>query len=193
MESSAFKVPHRLKVIFVWFSIAAVLFLVGYQFKKRASYMRLHVQNLMQAEAVARRPAIDERLPLIFPSLRQSDDKRPVLYHFWATWCAPCRSEIPTLQELQKHFKGQLRVVTIAVDENKEDVLRFFGGVSPSFEVLWDQSQVVSELWGVQKFPESFFVAPGSERMIRFAGARQWNEPEVVNYVASLIAKKTAG
>jgi thiol-disulfide isomerase/thioredoxin len=112
-----------------------------------------------------------------------------VIYHFWATWCTPCRAEIPTLNELQKRFGSSLKVVTIAVDENKDDIFRFFGNSSPDFQVLWDQSQTIATQWGIEKYPETFFALPSEKQLIKFSGPRDWNSPEAIDYFSRVLAQ----
>jgi thiol-disulfide isomerase/thioredoxin len=185
MSRADFHVPYWFKIVFVWASIVTTLALVVYQFEKRASYWQRHVANAMQPLETASIPALSADLVSLFEA-RSIDRSEPTLYHFWATWCAPCRTEIPTLNALQKHFEGQLKVITISADENKDDVLKFFSNSSPQFVVLWDKSQKVSDQWGVQKYPESFLVSRDG-RVLRFAGARDWSSPEAIEYLTRLL------
>lgn len=194
MESSEFHVPHAFKIAFVWVSIAAIFLLVAYQFDKRMSYWQRHVRNVMQPVEISAKPDLNKGLEMLFSgqgSASQAEDSRSVLYHFWATWCAPCRAEIPTLNELQKRFASSLRVVAIAVDENKEDVIRFFADQSPQFQVLWDQSRLVSEQWDVQKYPETFLLISKEKPMLMFSGPRDWNSPEAVEYFSHILGQSS--
>jgi thiol-disulfide isomerase/thioredoxin len=162
--------------------------LMVYQYDKRAGYWGRHVENAMQPVTISPAPSLAEKLEPLFHEANPVQKKPYTLYHFWATWCAPCRAEIPTLNALQKRFGNDLQVVTISADENKEDVLRFFAEHAPPFQVLWDQSQKVSQAWGVQKFPESFLVGPDGKTAIRFSGARDWSSREAVDYLNRLFS-----
>jgi thiol-disulfide isomerase/thioredoxin len=186
MAGPEFHVPHRFKIGFVWASIIVTVALLAYQYDKRASYWGRHVTNAMQPMAISPTPVLTGELEHLFRVDQPGPDTRAVLYHFWATWCAPCRAEIPTLNAMQKRFERELRVVTISADENKDDVLRFFANSQPQFQVLWDKSQKVSDAWGVQKFPESFLVTSDG-RAFRFTGPRDWASPEAIDYLGGLL------
>jgi len=187
MASPEFTVPHRFKIGFVWASIAVTVLLVAYQYNKRAGYWERHINNAMQPMMVSPTPTLSADLEALFEVEKRANDTRPVLYHFWATWCAPCRAEIPTLNALQKRFGDSLRVVTISADQSKDDVLRFFSQSPPRFEVLWDKSQKLSDTWGVQKFPESFVISADLARVYRFSGPRDWNSPEAIDYLNGIL------
>ena len=193
MENLEFKVPYRFKVVFVWLSLVMVASLITYQANKRLSYWQRHVLNVMQPEEISIQLDTTLNLTSLFeegPVDSIDGDEGPVLYHFWATWCVPCRAEIPTLDAFQKKFKSKLRVVAIAVDENKEDIVRFFGSTTPEFQVLWDKEQLVAERWGVQKYPETFLLIPGS-KPVGFSGARDWNSSEAIDFVSRIVSQSS--
>ena len=191
MENTEFKVPHLFKTLFVWISIALIASLLVYQFSKRAVYWQRHVQNVMRPLVTSLEPNTRFELESLFSPVVKSTshDSLPVLYHFWATWCAPCRAEIPTLDALSKKFGSRLKIVAVTVDENKEDVVRFFGSTVPAFQVLWDKSQLVADQWGVQKYPETFLMIPGGKTPFKFSGPRDWNSPEAIDYVSRVIGQ----
>lgn len=194
MRSKEFIVSHRFKIVFVWISILTTLSLGFYQLNKRTKYWNRHVLNIMQPVSISPSHKINVPLEALFPGRIpgfNANDSSLVLYHFWATWCAPCRAEIPTLNGLQRHFGSKLKIITIAVDENKDDISRFFAGTSPQFEVLWDQEQKVSFDFGVQKFPETFLLLRDSNQMLRFSGARDWNSQEAIDYFQQILSQSS--
>ncbi|RME44340.1 MAG: TlpA family protein disulfide reductase [Chloroflexi bacterium] len=84
---------------------------------------------------------------------------RPVLINFWATWCAPCRSEMPIIEEAyQQHQDEGLIVLAIDVQENPELARTFAGWLGISFTILDDGAGDVARLYRVTAFPTSFFV-----------------------------------
>ena len=94
----------------------------------------------------------------------ESGNHRPVLVHFWATWCPVCRMEQGAIQALADNH----RVVTVALQSgDAEDVRRFMGAQQIDFPVLPDPDGVIAQAWGVSAVPTTFVVdATGN---IRFA------------------------
>lgn len=97
---------------------------------------------------------------------------RPVLLHFWATWCPPCREELPSLLRLARSQPG-LRVVAITVDDDWAVVERFFDENVPS-EVVRDPSGVLVKQYGVGGLPDTYLLDRSGIARLRFAGARNW-------------------
>jgi thiol-disulfide isomerase/thioredoxin len=107
-------------------------------------------------------------------SLRASELRGgPVLLHFWATWCAPCRTELPGLLELARSEPG-LRVVALSLDEDWPVVRRFFSDAVPP-EVVRDPSGAWLGAYGVSALPDSYLIARDGGAVLRFAGARAWD------------------
>jgi cytochrome c biogenesis protein CcmG/thiol:disulfide interchange protein DsbE len=82
---------------------------------------------------------------------------RPVLLNFWATWCAPCVEEMPSLENLHKRVGDELAVVTVSVDEDWAAVKKFFPR-GTSLPVLLDTSKEVPKRYGSEKYPETFLI-----------------------------------
>lgn len=104
---------------------------------------------------------------------------RPVLLHFWATWCAPCRAELPLLLGLSRELEkaGRLQLVAVSVDENWEVVRAFFGGQIPP-GIVRAGSPAVQQRFGVSTLPDTFLVKADGMMAVRFTGARDWRAPE---------------
>lgn len=99
------------------------------------------------------------------------------LVHFWATWCAPCVTEIPALKELATDFQDEphFDLVMIAVDDEAEKVKPFLGSLAPM--ALYDPSWEVANRYGTRKLPETYLVVdgqvvevPSQERLRRETG-----------------------
>jgi len=103
--------------------------------------------------------------------------KRPTLVHFWATWCPPCRGELPGLLALPDEH--QVEVVAVALDENWADVERFLGGDAGSQIVLGDTSGLERAL-GVRELPVTLLLQPNGRISLRFNGARDWSDEAFV-------------
>ena len=82
-----------------------------------------------------------------------------VLINFWASWCGPCRAEMPMLEELYKKYKGLGFVVLgVNVDDKKSKADALLKKIPVSFPVLYDAEKKVTELYGVAAMPSSYFV-----------------------------------
>lgn len=84
---------------------------------------------------------------------------RPVMINFWATWCAPCRIEMPALQATQDaHQDDGLVILAVNDQQAPEEVTRFVEELDLSLTTLVDQKGIVSELYNVFNFPTTYFV-----------------------------------
>ncbi|HUF79323.1 MAG TPA: TlpA disulfide reductase family protein [Thermoanaerobaculia bacterium] len=101
------------------------------------------------------------------------------LVHFWATWCPPCMTEIPSLDRLSDDFgeyRGDFTILMVAVNDDMERVAGFVGDRISS--VLYDPSWEVAHRYGTRKLPETYLVVKG-DVVERWIGAQDWNDPGI--------------
>ncbi len=98
---------------------------------------------------------------------------KPLLLHFWATWCPPCRRELPSLVELAE--SGSVAVLMVSLDPDWAAVRQFFGGRVPPGVVLSDAADV-EQRFATHVLPESFFVDAAGTMRWRFRGERNWQD-----------------
>ncbi len=111
-----------------------------------------------------------------------------VFVHFWATWCGPCRKEMPTIQAIYPEFDPQqLEIVLINTAENEDTVFSFLASVAPDLEPLMDSDGLVTERWQPRGLPASFFVDPEGKLRYLALGGRPWNTPAYLDFIKSLI------
>ena len=112
---------------------------------------------------------------------------RVVLVNFWATWCEPCRDEMPALQALQNEI-GQERFVVLAVNygESPEKVQQFAHTMSVDFPMLLDRHTEAAKAWQVRLLPTSFVL--GQDGQIRYSavGMLDWGDAQVVKLLTAL-------
>ncbi len=115
---------------------------------------------------------------------------RWVLVHFWATWCGPCRKEMPTIQALVPQLdadKLELAIVNTAEDE--DTVFSFLAAVAPDIVPLMDNDGQVTERWQPRGLPASFFVDPEGRLRYLALGGRPWDTPPYLNFIKGLIGQ----
>jgi thiol-disulfide isomerase/thioredoxin len=81
-----------------------------------------------------------------------------VLVHFFATWCEPCREELPALNRLAARAGGNVEVLAIAVADADRSVQRFFETTPVDFPILLDRDRAVAKAWSVATLPTTFVL-----------------------------------
>ena len=116
---------------------------------------------------------------------------RWVIVHFWATWCGPCRKEMPTLQVLQHQLKGtRFALVLVNTAETDDEVFSFLPTVAPELPSLMDRDGLVTERWQPRGLPSSFIVDPAGRLRYLALGGRDWGSPAYVSFLKSLPSRK---
>ena len=109
-----------------------------------------------------------------------------VVLNLWATWCEPCRREMPNLQALSDALDPQrFAVVGVAADEDEHLVREYLLDKQVTFPNYIDKTQHVSrEQFGVQIFPYTLLISPDGQLIQRFAGPREWQRSDVIALLA---------
>ena len=116
------------------------------------------------------------------------------LVNFWATWCAPCREEMPQLAALQDAFGGdRFEVVTIATGRNAVPAMEaFFEEIGVTTLPLHrDPGQDLARDFGVLGLPVTVILDPSGQEIARLQGEADWAEPEARTLIATLIGAQT--
>lgn len=116
-------------------------------------------------------------------SARLSDYRgRLVVLNLWATWCEPCRREMPNLQQLSDSLDPQRFVVAgISADDDEHLVAEYLRDKGVTFASYIDKGQRISrDQLGVQLFPYTLLIAPDGRLIQRYAGPREWQRAEVI-------------
>lgn len=119
--------------------------------------------------------------------LRDYEDDA-VIVHFWATWCAPCRTELPMLLELAQRAPGQRRVVVllVSVDESWATVRHFFNGEVPP-SVVRDGTGAMRDAYSVTTLPDTYVLRRGAVVAARVRGARDWSSSTARDSLSTLV------
>lgn len=105
---------------------------------------------------------------------------RPVLLNFWATWCAPCVEEMPSLEALATQVGKDAVVLAVSVDDDWAAVRRFFPKGTP-LSVVWDESKEVPKRFGTDKYPETFLIDAAGKLRHYFVNKRKWDSGEALD------------
>ncbi len=108
-------------------------------------------------------------------TMRLSDFRgKAVLLNFWATWCGPCKIEMPWFVDLQNQYGSQgLQIVGVAMDDaSKEDIAKFAKEMGVNYPVLIGKEAVGDEYGGVPALPETFLIARDGKIMDKIIGLR---------------------
>lgn len=109
-----------------------------------------------------------------------------VLINFWATWCPPCREELPSFSRLKKRFgKESLEIFAVNVGEDAETVFDFIG--NPDFPVLFDRDAQAMGRWSVKVVPTTLLVDRQGRIAFRAVGGREFDDGEIVALVSQLL------
>jgi thiol-disulfide isomerase/thioredoxin len=114
-----------------------------------------------------------------------------ILLHFWATWCTPCRKEMPLLHELEKEFTEQdFALMCVNVDRgNKATVEKFMHGLGQHFHTQLDPSGEVRNTYEVRALPTSYIIGRDGKIIGKIIGERDWAGPQASNLLKTLLAK----
>lgn len=121
---------------------------------------------------------------------RRSQDLagKVVLLNFWATWCGPCKEEMPSLARLQTQFDpAQVQVVTVTSDIYPQGIKQFLDKLGIRLPVLFDEDQELSRSLTVRGLPTTMLIGQNGQVVGRAVGPRAWDSPESIALVRQML------
>jgi cytochrome c biogenesis protein CcmG/thiol:disulfide interchange protein DsbE len=117
-----------------------------------------------------------------------------VLVNVWATWCPPCRQEMPSMQRLYEKFKDQnFEILAVSIDsEGGETVAPFMRKMNLTFPALLDREETIRPLYGITGVPESFVIDKKGILVKKIIGPIDWATPEVFLFFRDLIEEPSS-
>lgn len=113
---------------------------------------------------------------------------RLLVLNFWATWCPPCIEEMPSLDQLQRHFANAGVVVAgVSVDTNERTYREFLRKTNVAFLTARDPEARISSSYGTFKYPETYVIDGKGNVLRKIIGPTNWMDPEMVRYIQSLL------
>lgn len=110
-----------------------------------------------------------------------------LVLNFWATWCEPCREELPSLNNLQKQVGPGLVVLGVSVDKNEKAYRDFLKRNGVSFETARDPESNLPAEYGTYKYPETYVIDASGKVRQKHIGAVDWSDPQVVQSIRALL------
>lgn len=117
-------------------------------------------------------------------------DGQVLLVNFWATWCPPCRKEMPALQRLSERLDAQpFRVLGVNVGEDPERIADFVQSLPapPAFPMLLDRSGEAARAWDVRVVPTTWVIDRSGRKILGAVGEVDFDSPELVEQLQTLI------
>ena len=110
-----------------------------------------------------------------------------LVLNFWATYCATCIEEIPSLDQFQQRFGKQgVVVVAVSIDKSEKRYKAFLDRFHVAFETARDPNATVSDEYGTYQIPETYIIK--DDRVVRkFANGEDWTSDDITQYVRSLL------
>ncbi len=111
-----------------------------------------------------------------------------VLLNFWATWCGPCKEEMPSLAKLQTQFDpARFQVVTVTTDMHPRGIKQFLDHLGIHLPVLFDETEDVSRSFMVRGLPTTVLIGQDGRAVGRAVGPRAWDSEESVALVRHVL------
>ena len=117
-----------------------------------------------------------------------------VLLNIWATWCVPCRKEMPTLERLHVALGGpDFEVVALSIDRSTDAIRKFFAEVSiQKLAIYRDSSARAMRQLGVMGLPTTLLIDREGLEIGRLIGPAEWDAPDIAEFVGCVISETTA-
>lgn len=114
-----------------------------------------------------------------------------VLVNFWATWCEPCRAEMPSLERLRQSMRGRpFEVLAVNVGESGRVAGDFARKIQVGFTILLDREGRTTRSWGARVLPASFVIGPDGEIQYSYLGELDWSGNEVRSRIEALLPQR---
>jgi peroxiredoxin len=137
-----------------------------------------------------RTDTIDFTLPLLDGTNQKLSDLKGnvVFLNFWATWCPPCRQEMPSMETFYQRFKGRgLEVLAVDCQEEARDVSAFMRRNRLTFPAALDTSGEVSGDYGVSAIPTTYIIDRSGKIILKVVGSRSWDNPKIIAAFEALL------
>lgn len=113
---------------------------------------------------------------------------RWVFLHFWASWCGPCRKEMPAIEKLIEKIDGEkLKIVMINTAEDDDTIFTFLGSLGIEAISLMDIDGIITEQYKPRGLPTTFIIDPKGHFRYQAIGGREWDKKEYLDFIQQII------
>jgi cytochrome c biogenesis protein CcmG/thiol:disulfide interchange protein DsbE len=168
----------KLKVI-----ILAVLFLAG------AAFLFFNTTHSSKIVKESGAPGFEVREAVNGNRLSSSDLKNKIIFiNFWASWCQPCKEEMPSIESLYREMKGKedFVMITILYKDSPESAIGYMKSNGYTFPVYIDPDGSSARNYGVTGVPETYVVDKKGALVRRVIGGADWNSPEEKSQIKAM-------
>ncbi len=114
-----------------------------------------------------------------------------VFLHFWASWCGPCRAEMPAIQKLSDAFSDdEMEFVLINTAEDEDTIFSFLAEIDMEMSSLMDADGLVTEQYRPRGLPTTVLIDPQGNVQYQAIGGREWHEPQYTDFLRRLITSQ---
>jgi thiol-disulfide isomerase/thioredoxin len=114
-----------------------------------------------------------------------------VFLNFWATWCPPCRAEMPAMERLYQKLKGKgLEILAVDLQEELKSVQNFVKQNKLSFTVVLDKDGRMGATYGARSIPTSYIIGRNGDVLGGTIGGKEWDSPEMIAFFTRLLEAK---
>jgi thiol-disulfide isomerase/thioredoxin len=111
-----------------------------------------------------------------------------MLINFWATWCGPCRDEMPSIQRLKDKLKGRpFEVLAVNLDEPESRIRKFLAEINVDFTILLDPGRSVAKAWDARILPVTYIVGADGKVRYSLVGEINWDHEQIVSRISELL------
>lgn len=114
-----------------------------------------------------------------------------VILNFWATWCPPCREEMPSMERAWQKVKedNDIAILAINVGEDADTIFEFMGHYPVTFPLLMDIDGNVVKQYPVRGLPTTYIIDPAGRVTHRAVGSREWDDPTLIQQLKNIKLK----
>jgi thiol-disulfide isomerase/thioredoxin len=116
---------------------------------------------------------------------------KTLFLNFWATWCEPCREEMPAMENLYQEYKNNnFIVLAVNVKDRRQEALAFVKELKLTYPIAFDPNAEVASLYGAWGLPTTYIIGPKGEGLARGWGPAEWYSPASRNLFRELLEEK---
>ncbi len=109
-----------------------------------------------------------------------------VILDFWASWCAPCKKSLPELHRIAKKYTGDLEVLAVTIDDDKDNAIRFVSQNNIELIIPFDAKKEVAGLYDIAAMPSLFVIDRGGVVRAEYSGYTEANIEDIISDIEEL-------